>query len=72
MNFTVQVGDFLIRITQLKPGDPCELVLSLRVSDQNSPSSVSLKPNILNFKLLNFKLNHSLLARNEEFQMIVA
>ncbi|CAG9539126.1 unnamed protein product [Cercopithifilaria johnstoni] len=35
-----QVGDFLIRITQLKPGDPCELVLSLRVSDKNSPASI--------------------------------
>nr|CDQ00076.1 Bm7313, isoform c [Brugia malayi] len=35
-----QVGDFIIRITQLKPRDPCELILSLRVSDQNSPSAI--------------------------------
>ncbi|KAM3723591.1 Fer-related kinase [Dirofilaria immitis] len=35
-----QVGDFLIRITQLKPGDPHEFVLSLRVSDEDSPSAI--------------------------------
>ncbi|VDK71061.1 unnamed protein product [Litomosoides sigmodontis] len=35
-----QVGDFLIRITQLKPGDPCELILSLRVSEKESPASI--------------------------------
>ncbi|KAL4003193.1 Protein tyrosine kinase family protein [Acanthocheilonema viteae] len=35
-----KVGDFLIRITQMKPCDPCELILSLRVSDNDSPASI--------------------------------
>uniref|UniRef100_F1L167 Tyrosine-protein kinase n=1 Tax=Ascaris suum TaxID=6253 RepID=F1L167_ASCSU len=46
-----EVGDFILRLTQPKPGDPRELVISVRASME--PSSLSIRHVILTRKVRN-------------------